>query len=62
MSLWTNHQEVLCSSNNPRYVGSPTHLRWFALLAQQDEQPAVAEALALIGELASDTGPPCDRR
>jgi hypothetical protein len=24
--------------------------RWFALLAQQDEQPAVAEALALIGE------------
>ena len=24
--------------------------RWFALLAQQDEQPAVAEAFALIGK------------
>jgi hypothetical protein len=25
--------------------------RWLALLAQQDEQPAVAEAFALIGQL-----------
>ncbi len=29
----------------------PIDARWFALLAQQDKQPAVAEALALIGEL-----------
>src|SRR5260370_39211189 len=26
-SLLTNHQEILCYSNTPRYVGSPTRLR-----------------------------------
>jgi hypothetical protein len=46
--------------------------RWFAFLPQQDEQPAVAEALPLTGEIAElvaqfpvagdiDNGPSCDR-